>query len=583
MLIFTLEMSVFNLLKRAFMRFVSVFVLLSVFCTARAGESEPFIMPMKVKPVVSGSFAELRTNHFHSGIDLTTVGKIGCPVLSVFSGFVSRVKVSSGGYGKAIYVEHPNGLTSVYAHLDHYSPSIDSLVRAHQYNKESFEVEIHLNPGAIPVGRGEVIAFSGNSGSSGGPHLHFELRDTQTQEPVDPMPYMTGIKDDVPPVVYGIKLYPLSSISKIGAGTAPVYLPVVASGKQYVLKENRVVTVAGKIGIGVHVTDFLTENHRKCGVSDIQLFCGDQLVFHSNMGRFSFSQTRYINSYIDYHERMRNSRFIQKSFVEPNNRLSNYIEAKDLVVEPGEEKNMRYEIRDVSGNLSVVSFILKGGEPRDKSAKPKLSTGEHQLYWRRGFSLDTTGLSVYVAPGSVYQDQVIRLGISQLPGFANPVYQLGSDDIPVHEPYELSIDIPAKALAQPEKAYIAYIDSKNKANYMGGSILNNQLVVKSRVFGRFTVLTDTQSPSIVVKTVANGDHRAKPILSVTIKDDQSGIAFYRCEVNGQWQLFEYDPKTSMLSGDLRQMNLKKGTKHQLVVKVQDSRGNERIQKYSFLY
>ena len=565
------------------MRILSLFVLLSVYCVAWAGDSEPFTMPMKVKPVVSGSFAELRTNHFHSGIDLTTVGKTGYPVLSVFPGFVSRIKVSTSGYGKAIYVEHPNGLTSVYAHLERYSPRLDSLVRAFQYQKESFEVELHLKPGEVAVGAGESIAFSGNSGSSGGPHLHFELRDTQTQEPVDPLQYMSGIRDDVPPVVYGVKLYPLSPVSKIGSGSQPVYLPVVASGKQYVLKENWVVTVAGKIGIGVHVTDFFTANHRKCGVSDIRLFCGDQLVFHSNLSRFSFSQTRYINSWIDYQERVRNSRFIQKSFVEPNNRMGNYLEANDLEVEPGEEKTMRYEIRDVSGNISVVRFVLKGAEPMESPQQMKLSAGEHHLHWRRGLSLDTTGLSVFIAPGSVYQDQVIRLGIGRQAGFENPVYQVGSDDIPVHEAYELSIDIPKQSLTQPEKAYIAYIDSKNKANYMGGSVLNDQLVVKSRVFGRFTVLTDTQAPTIEVRTAPNGDHRVKPVLSISIKDGQSGIAYYRCEINGQWQLFEYDHKTSLLKGDLGQMNLKKGAKHQLEVKVQDARGNERIQKYSFLF
>ncbi len=576
-------MGVFCSHNRVVIRLLGIFTLLFAFHIARAEGDEPFTMPMKIKPVVSGSFGELRTNHFHSGIDLTTSGRTGYPVLAVYPGFVSRIKVSASGYGHAVYVEHPNGLTSVYGHLDRYSDRIDSVVRAHQYEKESFEVEIHLNPGVMTIERGEVIAFSGNSGSSGGPHLHFELRDTQTQEPLDPMSYMIGIKDDVAPVVTGIKLYPLSSVSKIGAGTASVYIPVVTSGQQFVPKDNRTVTVAGKIGVGVHVTDYLTDNQRRCGVSDIRLYCADELVFHSNMARFSFDKTRYINSFIDYQDRIRNMRFIQKSFVEPNNRLDNYIEAKDLVIKPGEQKQMRYEIRDISGNLSVVVFNLKGSEPLDKGVAPKLSAGHHQLFWRRGLSMDTTGLSVYIAPESVYSDQIINLGISHAAPYVNPVYRVGSDDIPIHEAYELSIDIPAKALAHPAKAYIAYIDSKNKSNFMGGSILNNRLIVKSRVFGRFTVMTDTLPPTVAVKTQPNGDHRAKPILSVTIKDEQSGIAFYRCEIDGQWQLFGYDAKTSLLSGDLRKMNLKKGVKHLLEVKVTDARGNERIQKYSFLY
>ncbi len=569
--------------KNSIVKFFTVLVLLLSLFIAKAEGDEPFNMPMKIKPVVSGSFAELRANHFHSGIDLTTSGKLGYPVFSVYSGFVSRIKVSASGYGKAIYVEHPNGLTSVYAHLNGYCEKIDSLVRTHQYEKESFEVEIHLNPGVLPVDGGEVIAFSGNSGSSGGPHLHFELRHTPTQEPLDPMPYMVGIKDNVAPMVYGIKLYPLSPVSKIGSGVAPVYLPVMAAGTKYVLQENRTVTVAGKIGVGVHVTDFLTDNQRRCGVSDIRLFCGDQLIFHSDLTRFSFDQTRYINSFIDYQDRMRNMRFIQKSFVEPNNRLKIYKEAKELVIKPGEEKQMRYEIRDITGNLSVVVLNLKGSEPLEKTVRPLLAAGDHQLYWRRGLSLDTTGLSVYIAPESVYSDQIIRMDISQTTGFANPVYRVGSSDIPTHEAFELAIEIPAKELPHLDKTYIAYIDSKNKSNFMGGSILNNRLVVKSRVFGRFTVMTDTQPPMVTIKAQPNADHRSKPLLTITISDTQSGIAFYRCQIDGQWQLFDYDPKSSLLSGDLRRMNLKRGVKHQLEVKVTDARGNERVQKYSFLY
>ena len=166
--------------KNSIVKFFTVLVLLLSLFIAKAEGDEPFNMPMKIKPVVSGSFAELRANHFHSGIDLTTSGKLGYPVFSVYSGFVSRIKVSASGYGKAIYVEHPNGLTSVYAHLNGYCEKIDSLVRTHQYEKESFEVEIHLNPGVLPVDGGEVIAFSGNSGSSGGPHLHFELMSGKT-------------------------------------------------------------------------------------------------------------------------------------------------------------------------------------------------------------------------------------------------------------------------------------------------------------------------------------------------------------------------------------------------------------------
>lgn len=563
----------------------SYFFHILLFCVTilQAQNGDGFQMPMKITPVVSGSFGELRANHFHSGIDLTTVGRIGVPVYASWPGFVSRIKISSGGYGKALYVEHPNGLTSVYAHLNGYSPRIDSVVRARQYADESFEIEIHPKPNEINIAGGELVAYSGNTGSSGGPHLHFELRHTELQDPIDPMPYMPSIKDDVKPSVYGVKLYPLSPVSKVGNGSVAVYLPVVPAGDVYKLKENQFVSVAGKIGVGVHVTDFLSNNKRNCGVSDIKLFCDGKLMFQSNVGHISFAETRYINSFIDYSDRIRNNRFIQKSFVDDNNRSSVYQKKDELEILPGQQKQMRYEIRDISGNLSVIEFVLKGVEPFGEPKRQPLRMGEFRVGWRRGIAVDTAGLSVFIPAESLYRDEVIKVGVSRSTSYANPLYQVGSDDIAIHAPFELSIPIPETELSNPTKCYIAHIDSKNRVNYMGGSILNDRLILKSRIFGRFTVLTDKEAPMVVIKKVADNNHRTQPFINITIKDEKSGIAFYRCEIDGKWQLFEYDYKTASLKGDLRRMNLEKGRKHQLVVTVKDARGNEKTENYLFLY
>ncbi len=561
-----------------------VFLIIMMFFSlvaANGQKSETFVMPMNITPAVSGSFAELRTNHFHSGTDLSTVGKIGVPVYSVLPGFVSRIKVAWGGYGKALYIEHPNGMTSVYGHLSAYCGVVDSLVRAQQYLQESFEVEIHLKPGELNVAAGELVALSGNSGSSGGPHLHFEMRDTQTQDPVEPMDYLTYVKDDVAPVVYGIKIYPQSPVSKVAQGSVPIYYPVVATGGIYTLKDLQTITAAGKIGIGVHVVDFLTGNHRKCGVADIRLLCDGELIFHSNLSRISFANTRYVNSYIDYADRINLSRFIQKSFVDPNNRLECYIKKEQLAIEAGEVKKMRYEIRDARGNMSVVEFTIKGVDTLAKPIVRPLANGERRLLWRRGLACESDGVSVFIAPESVYRDEIIKIATAGIPD--NPVYQVGSYDIPIHEPFELSIEIPQKYKSNIGKVYIAYIDNKNRYNYLGGSILNNKLIVKSRVFGRFTVVMDNTPPSVAIKPVQGNDYRNRQFIDITIKDEHSGIAYYRCEIDGKWQLFEYDPKTSLLRGDLKVMGLKRGGSHDMVVTVKDARGNEKIQKYSFIY
>lgn len=551
--------------------------------TLFAQSNEGFAQPMKVTPVVSGSFAELRSNHFHSGTDLSTVGRIGVPVYSVMSGYVSRIKISSGGYGKALYIDHPNGQTSVYAHLDGYVGRIDSLVRATQYDEESYEVEILPEPGKIKVTIGEQVALSGNTGSSGGPHLHFEIRDTKTQDPIEPMSYLANIKDDVPPAVYGVKVYPLGSFSTVEKGGNAIYFPLVPSGGKYVLKDKKYINVAGEIGVGVHTIDFLTNNHRKCGIADIKLFCDDVLVFHSNLSRISFATTRYINSYIDYADRVQNTRFIQKSFVDPNNKLDVYRKHQMIEVIPGEHKNLKYEICDASNNLSIVEFVLVGVEPSQNPTDKKPGNNEYKVLWNRSFVYDTDDLSIYIAPESTYKDEIIKIAISKHQSFTNPVYQVGNYDVAIQNPYELSIAIPDNLIQNQDKSYIAAIDRNNKVSYMGGGVLNNRLVVKSRQFGRFTVLADNVAPTVTIKPVTNNDYSAKRYLDITIKDDGSGISSYRCEIDGKWQLFEYEYKAALLRGDLSKMKLKKGTKHNLVVKVKDAVGNEKIQNYSFIY
>ena len=255
-----------------------------------------FQFPLDIEAVISGSFGELRASHFHSGVDFTTQGKIGLPVYSVDYGHISRIVVSPVGYGKALYIDHPNGYTSVYAHVNDFAPKIETIVNNLQYQKETFAFEQYFKPGEIVVAKGELIAYSGNTGSSGGPHLHFEIRETEQQKPVNVHFLNLPVKDDIPPHIEAICIYPLDETSRVNGKSTPLYLQAVKTQGRYYIKGNPRITASGTIGLGIETLDYFTGSWRKCGVYSIVLKVDNKNWFESRLDAFLFSQTRYLNS-----------------------------------------------------------------------------------------------------------------------------------------------------------------------------------------------------------------------------------------------------------------------------------------------
>ena len=283
-----------------------------------------FHFPLSNPTTISGSFGEIRTGHFHAGIDFTTDQRTGFPITAIDDGYVIRIAVSPTGYGKAVYIAHPNGYTSVYAHCEWFSDKIDAIVTELQYQKKSFALDVNFQPGEIPVKRGELIALSGNSGGSGGPHLHFEVRETDGERPINPHFFEMPVTDETPPVIEAIRIYPLDEGSTINGSSQPLYIPAVFHDGRYHLKGNPDIMVSGTIGVGVQTIDYAGENWRRNGIYTIKLMVNSSQWFMSSMDGFHFHETRYVNSHIDYAFRKSTGKTIQKSFVDENNRLPIY-------------------------------------------------------------------------------------------------------------------------------------------------------------------------------------------------------------------------------------------------------------------
>ncbi len=544
-----------------------------------------WVYPLALKPVVSGSFGELRSNHFHSGLDLTTHGKTGYKVYSSDKGYVARIKVSPYGYGKALYVNHPGGYTTVYGHLENYSDRIDSVVLAQQYTEESFAVELFFKPGELTVEKGEVIAYSGNSGGSGGPHLHYEVRETTSQKPTDPLFFRQDVEDDVRPQIQGLKIYPLQKNAYVDGKMEALYMPAVQYEGDFHPKGRKEIKAIGAIGLGVQVLDYYSDSWRKCGVSSIELFANDTLVFHSLLDEFSFAETRFINSLIDYGEKKRSGKVIQKSFVEPNNQLSIYQKGGAYTVHlaNGERKDIKYVIQDVSGNVSVLTFTLVGqtvinGHPPVEEAR--------MIKYNESFSMDSLGFSVRMPAKALYANVPFHFyKEKKVESTLAHVYSFGDSHDPVHLNFEVQLQVADSLYHLNDKLFVAGVTATGKIYYLGGTLKGNVLSTTTRGFGRFSLAADTILPTIQFKSVPpTANYSNRKTLQVIIDDEMSGIRSYQCYIDDQWALFEYDAKRNLLEGSFKKMPfLNKNTQHQLLVKVEDNRGNRSERKLTFTY
>ncbi|MCU4176202.1 M23 family metallopeptidase [Carboxylicivirga sp. N1Y90] len=561
------------------MRYTLLFVLMIglnfMFVLGQNHSSVDFVKPMKIKPVVSGSFGELRSNHFHSGIDLTTNGKTGYRIYASDKGSVSRIKVSAGGYGKALYIDHPSGHTTVYAHLERYSNRIDSIVTARQYKQKSFEIELFFKADELPVERGEVVAYSGNSGSSGGPHLHYEIRNKANQKPLEPMAFRDDIEDDVKPQIQGLKLYPISEGASIMGANKSKYVPVVHYDGVFHPKGQKVFKANGEIGIGVQVLDYLSDSWRKCGVTSIELFANDTLVYHSYIDAFSFAETRYLNAHIDYDEKRRTGKVIQRSYVLPNNRLSIYKKKNtySVKVNEGEQKLMKYVIKDFSGNTSIMTFTLQGEAA--KTYKSDYTAEVKRLQYAKSYTMDTLGLKLEISAKTFYEDiDLLVHRDDSIKETLSPVYTIGDEHIPLHKFMKIGIAVPDSLLDRKDKLLLLGYTGSGKTYSRGGSFDNGYVRMSTRNFGRLSLGIDTIAPKIKMrKPPAAYNYASRQSIEVTISDNLSGIAKYECFIDGKWVLFEYDAKRSRLIGQFKQMpQILKG-EHSLLVYVRDNKNN----------
>lgn len=545
------------------------------------GEKYPkhyFRSPIDFPISLSGSFGEIRQNHFHSGIDIRTEGVEGKPVYAVADGYVARVFVSPTGFGKAVYINHPNGFTSVYGHLMSFSGALAGWVRSQQYKMESFAIDKEVPQGTIKIKKGQLIAYSGNSGSSGGPHLHFEIRESASQETIDPLEFGFMTPDAAPPQIACVKIYPLDDNSLVNFANKPILLPVTGSDGDYRLKQDETISVCGNIIFGIETNERLNGKGIKTGVCFIQLFIDGKPCFEQHMERFAFSQTRYVNSLIDYPDFMQNHRKIQRSYIAPNNKLEVYGQVVNRGIQHFVDEDVHeilYVVKDIFGNKAMLSFKIKSHPPPGIGGRPgpAMERGEQLLTYKEDNQFTRSDIRLIVPGNALYEDLPFEyFSTPSAMGTYSRVHHLHNQFTPLQTYCTLSIKTENLPAVLASKAIIVEIEPKNHLSSRGGKFENGFVTAQIRSFGNYAVTVDTLAPIIrPVNFFPNKNVGRQFNIKIKISDDLSGIKSYRGTMNGNWILMDYDAKNNLLvySFDDR---MKKG-KNILKLVVTDAVGN----------
>ncbi|MGQ8335289.1 M23 family metallopeptidase [Sunxiuqinia sp. A32] len=562
--------------------FFVLLILVSQHIFSQKFDKNYFSPPLKIPLLLTGNFGELRSNHFHSGIDIKTEGKTGLPVHASAEGYVSRINVSPSGFGLAVYVDHPNGTTTVYGHLSKLRDDLQKYVRNIQYQRESFRIDLNVPKNKFQVKKDEIIAYSGNSGSSGGPHLHFEIRETISQHPLNPLTFSFPIKDEMKPKILSLMIYPLSDDSHVGGKQQPQRIETVYYDGAYHLKGNPTYSVFGDIGFGLQALDYLDGSWSKCGIYQIKLFVDGQMIYDFKMDELSFDETRYINSHIDYEHYRTQWRKFHKNWLEPGNKLNNYhqvINSGISNLSDGKLHQVNYEIEDAYGNTSKLSFQIKSKETQLLHAKQN----GYRVYFDKKSTISTNDFEADFEAGTFYSDYTLEVNSKPSNNlYYSNIIHLHNPTIPAHQYFNIKINPTTLPDTLQDNALIVNIDDKSGKKYaMGGSFKNGWVNAKIRSLGSFAIDVDTIAPIIKSLSIrANNKLIEQSRIRFKISDDLSGVNTYRGEIDGKWILFEYDAKNNLLEYTFDPTRIQYKQNHNLKLTVSDAKGNETVYKAS---
>ena len=526
------------------------------------------IAPLEIPFSISGTFGEPRSSHFHLGIDIKTQGKEGLEVKSISSGSVSRIRISLGGYGKAIYIDHPNKTTSVYAHLKKFAPKIESYIKKFQYENETYTIQKFPKKDKLLIEKGEVIGFSGNTGGSSGPHLHFEIREKKSQKPLNPLLYNLPVNDLVRPQLQKLFIF-YTQENVILNRIQPILLERVNDS----LYKTAIIETSGKIGIGIQMFDRQDYSYSRNGVYSTKVFVNGKIISHYKFDKLIINESKKLYQVIDYKNYTQKRLKIFKLFYKSGNKLNfmnTLVDQGIFKVELGKSYQIIIEIEDFSGNKSTIEAFIEGTENKIKPVELR----GRLIKTDREYSFTLKNKELFFPSKTFFNDVKIEL-------FENKdQIEIGPNLFPIANSFEIKFGFNEKDSLRSAQTFIAK-KMKKSLVYLPTKLEENKLIAKVNELGVYTLARDSVAPTIVPDNFKKNQWLSKyKSLNLKIDDDFSGIKKYRGTINGEWVLFEYEPKRKILTYDFFDKYSEK-LKHNLELEVEDNVGNKKIYKTTF--
>ena len=542
---------------------LAFFWISSLIC-AQHNNPNQYTLPIDIPIFLSGTFGELRSSNIHAGIDIKTQGREGFPLKAVSDGYVSRVKVSTSGYGKAIYINHPDGKTSVYAHLKKFSAPVVNVIRKKQYEVQSYEVELFFEPTELPVSKNEIIGFSGNTGGSFGPHLHFELRETTTQKPINPLLSHYDIQDSVRPEIKTLIAYPISEDAIVNSSKQALQIPFQKINDSIYAADR--IEAIGKIGLGIGTYDRHDNTYNKNGVFSITAKLNGTQVNRLQFSKIRFSDSEFLNTLIDYPRYSRTRQRIQKLFRSPGNELDFFDHLEDGLIDVKLGKDYAYQIKveDANNNNRYLFVPIRGKEQEIAIPPEKFPEGK-LIEPNRDYLFMYEGAEVYIPKNGVYESNRFLLR------FDNEELQIKADHVALRKAFQIKVSAPDSIVGH----YLGIRFKNGKTGFISKTIRDNHFVAKVKKTGTYTIGQDTIPPTIKPSQLYDKRWLSNfKTLRFKIDDRETGIQSYQATIDGKWALFEYEPKKKEITFNFDEYFTFEGTKHTLKIAVIDNVGNE---------
>ncbi len=528
--------------------------------------SKNFSSPIENKLVVSSNFGKIRSNHFHAGFDINTKLKSGMNIYAVADGYISRVNISEKGYGKAIYITHPNGNVSVYAHLSQFEERVSKWVYQQQHLNQRFNLDMDFEQGRFPVKKGYLVGKSGNTGLSFGAHLHFEIRDELTEEIINPLLFGYNIYDTGDPVINALYFYYFYKDSEH---------PGFFQRKDIIVNQGDTLRNFNIIGMGLEMRDYVSKKNGNLDVYQLKVFSDDSLIFHYRFDRFSFDDSRYINSFIDYSEYKKTGKRIIKCYKEPNNKLNIYQSKGNGLIDFTDGKLHKINIlaSDYQENTARLDFYIQSDSASLFIPAQKSDSFVKKVPYNRPDYFSTDTFKITFNKDCLYDNLEFKYHVSH--GWASEFskyHYVHNPYVPLHKSATIAIKPHQLPDRLSSKAIIVGI-GRNGARIPFSTIRSDgYLLADINAFGTYYISVDTVAP--IVKPVAKKLSKNQKLnyLNFIIKDDLSGIDEFMAYIDHNWVLFEYDAKNDLLSCDLKNENITEGN-HSLILWVRDKCNN----------